>query len=74
MVWKFRVREYCGSIGLSSPNEQARFAVSLLSGKALVWWMDWSQTAAGNLNSLELDDLFIKMDGVFADVDRERRL
>lgn len=36
--------------------------------------MDWSSTSAGDLNTLDLDDLFAKMDDVFADVDRVRRL
>ena len=49
LVWKFKVSEYCDSVGLNNSNDKARFAVSLFSGKALVWWMDWSQSLAGNL-------------------------
>ena len=49
MLWKFKVSEYCDSCGLHNDNDKARFAVSLLVDKALVWWMDWSKTGAGNL-------------------------
>ena len=48
--------------------------MSLLVGKALIWWMDWSSTSSGNLDHLELDDLFVKLDEQFSDVDRVRRL
>lgn len=74
LVWKFKVREYCSSVGLLDSNQIARFAVSLFTGKALIWWMDWSSTLAGNLDYLDVDDLFDKLDEVFADVDRVRRL
>ena len=48
--------------------------MSLLCEKALVFWMDWSQTYAGNLANLTLSDLFLALDDQFSDVDRERRL
>ena len=61
-MWKFRVKSYCDSCGLTNGNDKARFAVSLFDGKALVWWMDWSRTTAGNINNLSFDDLFDEMD------------
>ena len=54
--------EYCGSCGLTGSNDKARFAVSLFEGKALMWWMDWSRTLAGNLNNLDFDDLMDELD------------
>ena len=52
----------------------ARYAVSLFTGKAKVWWMDWSRTTGGNLQNLGFDDLVLEMEDKFCDVDRERRL
>ena len=43
------MKEYCDNVGLSNANDMARFTVGLLSGKARIWWMDWSQSVAGNL-------------------------
>ena len=49
LVWKFSVLEYCDNVGLSNQNDMARYAVSLFTGKAKLWWMDWSRSIAGDL-------------------------
>ena len=74
MVWKFAVSEYCDNVGLTNQNDMARFTVGLLSGKACIWWMDWSKTTPGDLQNLQYDDFMLEMEDKFQDVDRERRL
>ena len=74
LVWKFSVLEYCDNVGLSNQNDMARYAVSLFTGKAKVWWMDWSRSIAGDLQNLQFDDNLLEMDNKICDVDRERRL
>ena len=36
--------------------------MSLFEGKALVWWMDWSRSIAGNIANLGFDELLDEMD------------
>ena len=73
-TWKFAVAQFLDFCNMYNPNERAKFAVTLLEGRALTWWRGWSQTTAGDPNMVDLEDLFAELTSQFNDIDREMKL
>ena len=72
--WLFEVKQFLELAGFTSENAKAKYVVSLLEGKALTWWRSFSQTASGDLTTLDFVDLETNLKEQFEDVDRELKL
>ena len=70
--WRFALEQYFQIVNFTVPQEQAKFAVTLLTGKAFTWWQMYSRSH--QLGIIELDELLNEMEIVFKDEDRERKL
>ena len=73
--WTFSVEQYCATVGICSPTDMVKLAVSRLEKDAFVWWRQIS--AKGDeyqLGHLGWSDFKDELSIAFADIDRELKL
>lgn len=61
-------------LGVTDETDWVKYCVTLLSGKALTWWLGVADNALFKLGVIDFDDWSDALRKQFTDVDRELRL
>ena len=72
--WLFLVNQYCEILGVTIPTDQVKYAVSLLTGKALTWWRSKSTNRMFKLGVLDWDVFKFELKNAFTQVGSESQL